>query len=156
MDGAEHVGRILRGVRVSRIFSPPVCIGGRWIVAGCGVLLGAVRPESRIRRRSRNDRHRRVWSDVLLVGVCAQQSSARNDRARMARYFQRSDARAAPTFPCAVIFSARSCDRAPRGERKVVEKICIFFLTLYARNSIHSLTAAFYVADFDVDIEKGE
>jgi hypothetical protein len=28
-------------------------------------------------------------------------------------------------------------------------------LTLYARNSIHSLIAAFHVADFDVDIEKG-
>jgi hypothetical protein len=28
-------------------------------------------------------------------------------------------------------------------------------LTLYAWNSIHSLTAAFYVADFDVDIEQG-
>ncbi len=129
---------------------------GRGFVDGRGVLFAALRRVSRIRGRSGNDRDHRVRRDVLRSRDCAQQSSTGNDRACVARHFQRSDARAAATFSSVVKFSCAMERRARSKAKKVVEKICIFFLTLYARNSIHSLTAAFYVADFDVDIEKGE
>ena len=84
MDGAEHVGRILRGVRVSRIFSAAVWIGGSGSVAGRVVLVAAVWSESRIRRRSGDDRNHRVRRDVLHTRAGDEESSTWNDRARVA------------------------------------------------------------------------
>ena len=156
MGDAQHVGWILRRIGLSRIFAPAVCIDGRGIVDRCCVLLFAVRRESWIRRRSGNDRDHRVRRDVLHVGAGDEESSTRNDCACMARHFQRSDAHVAATFSSAVKSICAIGRRSRERAKKVVEKNCIFFLTLYAQDSIHSLTAAFYVADFDVDIEKGE
>ena len=62
-----------------------------------------------------------------VLALAAQQSSTGNDRACVARHFQRSDARAAATFPSVLNMLCADSARA-RCEKKVVAEKLNFFL----------------------------
>jgi len=92
LDGAQHVSRILRRSRVSRLLAAPVFFCGSGNRVRRALHFASLRYQPRLRRRSGNDRDHRVRRDVLRVGVLAQEPPARDDRACVARYFQWIDA----------------------------------------------------------------
>ncbi len=90
LDRALRHRRHRRRVCLSRLPAPAVLFASRQCMDRRRGILAALRRRAWIRRHRRNDRHHRVWSDVLRSRNPSSEFARRHDGACMARFDHRN------------------------------------------------------------------